>query len=150
MFPKMSVSRLKKTTDPICKVLRMSTGKSRSHRIIEWVGLERTLNIIQFQSQYCGQNCHPASQAAQAPIQPGLQGWSVHSLTGQPVSVPQHPMSKKIFPNTSPKFLLFWIKAVHPCPVVFSLCKMLVPLSLMSCLQVLEGCNELFLEPSPS
>jgi len=34
------------------------------------------------------QGRHPAAQAAQRPIQPGLeclQGWGIHSLLGQPV-----------------------------------------------------------------
>ena len=37
-----------------------------------------------------------AAQAAQSHIQPGLeclQGWGIHSLLGQPVPVPQHPLS---------------------------------------------------------
>ena len=41
-----------------------------------------------------GQGCHPAAQAAQGPIQPGLehlQGWGTHSFT---VLVPHHPLSK--------------------------------------------------------
>jgi len=40
-----------------------------------------------------GQGCQPPEQAAQSHIQPGLeclQGWGIHSLSGQPVSVCHH------------------------------------------------------------
>jgi len=43
------------------------------------------------------------NQAAQGPIQPGLenfQGWGIHSLSGQPVPVPHH-LSVKNFPLKS-------------------------------------------------
>jgi len=41
-------------------------------------------------------------QAAQAPIQLGLehlQGWGMHSLSGQPVPAPHHLLSKKLPPD---------------------------------------------------
>ena len=40
-----------------------------------------------------GQHCHTPHQAAQGPIQPvpeHLQGWGIHSFSGQP----HHPLSK--------------------------------------------------------
>jgi len=43
------------------------------------------------------QGCYPPAQAAQGPIQAGLdclQGCSIHSFSGQPVPVPHHPLSK--------------------------------------------------------
>ena len=48
----------------------------------------------------------PAAQAAQSHIQPGLgclQGWGIHSLLGQPVPVPHHPLDEKLPPNIQPK-----------------------------------------------
>jgi len=53
-------------------------AKEQNHRIIEWLGLEGTLNITQFRPLCHGQGCHPPAQAAQGPIQPGLEhlrGW---------------------------------------------------------------------------
>jgi len=41
------------------------------HRNTEWIRLEETLKIIEFQP-CCRQGCHPPDQAAQGPIQPGL------------------------------------------------------------------------------
>ena len=55
--------------------------------IIEWLGLERTSRIIKLQPSCCRQGHQPPhlipDQAAQGPIQPGLehlQGWGIHSL----------------------------------------------------------------------
>ena len=59
------------------------------HRIIEWPGLKRKMNI-EFQPPCYVQGCQPADQAAQSHIQPGpecLQGWGIHSFLGQPVPV---------------------------------------------------------------
>ena len=44
----------------------------------------------------------PPVQAAQGPIQPGLehlQGQSIHSFSGQPMPVPQCSLSKELHPN---------------------------------------------------
>ena len=52
-------------------------------KITEWLGLERISKPIQFT---CHGQCHPAAQAAQGPIQPGLeclQEWGIHSFSGQ-------------------------------------------------------------------
>ena len=38
------------------------------------------------------------AQAAQGPIQPGLehlQGWGIHNLSGQPVPAPHHSLGKE-------------------------------------------------------
>ena len=54
--------------------------------ITEWLRLERTLNITELQPQCRGQSCRPPDQAAQGPIQPGLeclQGWGILSSSGQ-------------------------------------------------------------------
>ena len=67
-----------------------------NHRIIERLGLEGTPRIIKLQS--------PApdlvlDQVAQGSIQPGLehlQGWSIHSLSGQPVPAPHHSLCKEL------------------------------------------------------
>ena len=44
-----------------------------------------------------GQGCYPPDQAAQGPIQPGLehvQRWDMPSFAGQPPPAPHHPLSK--------------------------------------------------------
>jgi len=44
----------------------------------------------------------PTDQAAQDPIQPGLehlQKWGTHILSGQPVPAPHCPLSKIFLPN---------------------------------------------------
>ena len=50
--------------------------------ITEWFGLEGTLKTIPF-NPLLWAGCHPPDQAAQNPIQPGLerlQGWSIHNF----------------------------------------------------------------------
>ena len=45
-----------------------------------------------------GQCCHPPAQAARGPIQPSLkhlQGWGIHSYSGQPVPAPHCPHSEE-------------------------------------------------------
>ena len=57
-------------------------------------------------------------QAAQGPIQPGLehlQGWGIHSLSGQPVPAPHHCLGKELPPERWQKVvgmhgkLFFWL-----------------------------------------
>ena len=59
-------------------------------RIIEWLGLGGTSRIMKLQSTHSRQGHQPPhlipDQAAQGPIPPGhehLQGWGIHSLSGQ-------------------------------------------------------------------
>ena len=66
------------------------------HRIIERLGLER---IINFQPPCFRQGCQPLDQAldqiAQGLVQPGLehlQGWGIHSPSGQPIPTSHHPL----------------------------------------------------------
>ena len=73
------------------------------HRIIEWLGLQGTSRIIELQPPCCRQGLQPPylilDQAAQGPIQPGLehlQGRSIHSLSGQPVPAPHHSLGKEL------------------------------------------------------
>ena len=51
----------------------------------------------------CNQQGHlPLAQFAHSPIQPdleGFQGGGIHSHSGQPVPVSQHPLSKEFLPN---------------------------------------------------
>ena len=66
------------------------------------------------------QGRQPADQAAQSHIQPGLeclQGWGIHSLLGQPVPVPHHPLGEKLPPNIQPKPPLSQFKTIPPCPI---------------------------------
>jgi len=62
--------------------------------------------IIKFQPPCYVQGRQPPDQAAQSHIQPGLeclQGWGIHSLLGQPVSVHHHPLNERLPPNIQPK-----------------------------------------------
>jgi len=98
--------------------LLFSTGEL--NRIIECFELEGTFKNTQFQSPCHWQVCHPSDQAAQGSIQPGLeclQGWSIHSLSGQPFPVSLHPLSKK-FSFSNLNLLSFSLK---PLPPVLSL-----------------------------
>jgi len=58
---------------------------SKNYRMV-WVGKDLKDDPIPWH----GKGCHPPAQAAQGSIQPGLeqlQGWDVHSFSGQPVPV---------------------------------------------------------------
>ena len=69
---------------------------------IEWPGLKSTITIIEFQPPCYVQGRQSLDQATQSHIQPGLeclQGWSLHNLFEQPVSVCHHPLCEKFHPN---------------------------------------------------
>ena len=60
-----------------------------------WVGEDLKDHLVP--TLCCGQSCQPFDQAAQGPIQTGLeclQRWVIHSFSGQPVSVPHHLLIK--------------------------------------------------------
>jgi len=70
--------------------MALTSRKELNHRILEWLGLEGTSRIIKLQTLCFMQGCQLShlilDQAAQGPIQPGrehLQGWGIHSLSGQ-------------------------------------------------------------------
>jgi len=95
----------------------------QSQRIIEWLGLEGTSRIIKLQPPCHRQGCQPPhlilDQAAQGSIQPGfehLQGWGIHSLSGQPVPAPHHSLCKKLPPDIQPKPSLPQLKTISSCP----------------------------------
>jgi len=70
-------------------------------------------------------------QAAQGPIQPGLehlQGWGIHSLSGQTVPAPHHSHSQEPPPDIQPKSSLLQIKTTSPCAVLISPFNELTPL----------------------
>jgi len=95
------------------------------HRIIDWLGLEGIPMIMKFQPP-CHRQGHQSphlilDQAAQGPIQPGLehlQGWSIHSLSGQ---LCQHftALSVKNFPLTCNLNILSL--SLKPFPLVLTL-----------------------------
>ena len=90
----------RKEVDSPC--LPVFKGHFDNHRIIEWPRLKRTIIIIYFQSPCCAQGVQTLDQVAQSHIQPGLeclQGWGIHNLLGQPVSVHHHPLCEKLPPN---------------------------------------------------
>ena len=77
-----------------------------THRIIESLRLEGTPRIIKFQTPCHRQGHQPPDplldQAVQGSIQPGLehlQGWSIHSLSGQPVPASHHSLCEEIRPD---------------------------------------------------
>ena len=93
------------------------------HRITEWPGLEGTSVIMKFQPPCHRQDHQPPhlilDQAAQGPIQSGLkhlQGWGIHSLSGQPVPAPHHSHNKEHPPDIQPKSSLLQLKTISPCP----------------------------------
>ena len=100
------------------------SGKLWNHRIIECLGLEGTPRIIKFQP-LCHRKCHQPpklvlDQVAQGPIQPGpehLQGWSIHSLSGQPVPAPHHSLCEALPPDIQSKTSLLELKTIPPCPI---------------------------------
>ena len=72
------------------------------------------------------------AQAAQGPIQPGLehlQGWTVHP---QPlwtaVPAPHHSHSKELPPDIQPKSSYLQLKTISPCPAIIYPFKELTPL----------------------
>jgi len=70
-------------------------------------------------------------QAAQGPIQPGLehlQGRGIHSLSGPPVPAPPHSLGKELPPDIQPKSSLPQLKTISPCPAIIYPCKELTPL----------------------
>ena len=107
-------------------------GNKTSYWITEWPGLEGTSRIMNLQlpARQGHQPPHLLDQAAQGPIQSGLehlQGWGIHNLSVQPVPAPHHLLVKN-FPLTSnlnlPSFKL------KPFPLVLllaTLAKSLLP-----------------------
>jgi len=69
----------------------------------------------------CSEQGHlQLDQAAQSPVQPGLecfQGWGLLYLSGQPVPVFHHPHGKKCLPYIQSKSTLSQFKAIAPCPI---------------------------------
>ena len=63
-------------------------------------------------------------------------------------SVRHHPLGEKLPPNIQPKSPLSQFKTIPPCPITIHSCKQPFPLLFIHSLQVLEGHNEVSLEPS--
>ena len=63
-------------------------------------------------------------------------------------SVRHHPLGEKLPPNTLPKPPLSQFKTIPPCPITIHPHKQPFPLLCIRSLQVLEGHNEVSLEPS--
>ena len=89
------------------------------------------------------------AQAAQGPIQPGLehlQGWTGHP---QPlwaaVPAPLHSLCKELPPDIQPPSSLCQLQTISPCPAVISPFQELIPLLFVGSLQVLKGCNPCYL-----
>ena len=91
--------------------------------ITEWPRLEGTSRIMNHQPPLHRQSHQPPhlilDQAAQGPIQPGLehlQGWGIHSLSGQPVPAPHYSHSKEPPPDIQPKSSLLQLRTISPPP----------------------------------
>jgi len=87
--------------------------------------------MIKFQLPSYRQGCklidELLEQAAQGPIQPGLehlQGQDNHRLSRQP------HQSVKNFPNIKSQSSLLYFKGILPCPITIYLCKKLISLCL--------------------
>ena len=103
-------------------------------------GLEGTSRIMNLQPLCHRQGHQPAylivDQAAQGPIQPGLehlQGWSTHSLSGQPVPAPYYSLTKNLPPDIQSKSPLLQFKIIPPCPItIYSFKKLILHLVISS------------------
>ena len=65
-----------------------------NHGLTEWFGLEGTFKDPPVQPPCQGQGHLPLDQVAQSPVQADLehlQGWGIHSFSGQPMPVPPSP-----------------------------------------------------------
>ena len=63
------------------------------------------------------------AHAAQGPIQPGLehlQGWGIHSLSGQPVSAPHYSLWEELAPDIQSKPSFLELKAIPSCPIIIT------------------------------
>jgi len=92
-----------------------------SHRITEWPRLEGTSRVIKLQQPHHRQSHQPPhlilDQAAQGPIQPGLehfQGWGIHNLSGQPVPAPHRSACKELKHESSVIIALSSINFISP------------------------------------
>jgi len=73
--------------------------QTNNHRV-GWIA--RDLKDHPIWTLYHGQGCSSPGQAAQGPIQPGLECFQEQSIyfSGQPVPAPHCPLSKEFLPNT--------------------------------------------------
>ena len=106
--------------------------------------------IFEFQPPCYVQSRQPPDQAAQSHIQSGLeclQGWGIHSLCGNLFQCVTNLYLKNFLLKSNLNLPCLNLK---PFPLVLSLstCKQPFLLLFMRSLQVLEGHNEVSLEPS--
>ena len=104
LFNDFNVSNVLPSRGGEHKNLNLAKMSLAFHKITEWLGLEGTSRIMKLQPPCCMQGHQPPylilDQAAQGPIQPGLehlQGWTGHP---QPlwaaVPAPHHSHSKEL------------------------------------------------------
>ena len=67
---------------------------------------------------------------------------------GQPVPLCHHSLCEKLPPNIKSKPSLSQFKTIPPCPITIHPCKQPLPFLFIRSLQVLEGHDEVSLEPS--
>ena len=124
-------------------------SKGQMIRIIEWPGLKRTIMITEFQTPCNVQGCQPLDQAAQSHIQPGLECLQAFTTSLGNLFLCVTTLCVKNF------FLISNLNLpcpiLKPFPVVLSLSTLInshSPFLFIHPLQVLEGHNEVSLDPS--
>jgi len=107
------------TWSPSASISSSCSAKPLS-RTIEWFGLEGTFRGRAAQSYRNKQGHLPLDQVAQSRIQLVLgcfQGRCIYHLSGQPIPVFHHPHCKKFLPYNQSKSIVFYFKAITPCPI---------------------------------
>ncbi|KAK4808149.1 hypothetical protein QYF61_000129 [Mycteria americana] len=114
-----------------------------------WVG--RDLKDHRVPPPCHGQGCLPLEQAAQSPIQPGLehfQGWGIHNFSGNLFQCLTALIVKNFFLISNLNLTFFQFKAITPCPITTCPCQKSLSSFPVGPLQVLEGCYKVSPEPS--
>jgi len=82
------------------RVLKPLLGKTCSHRITEWFGLERIFESLPVQPRCQGRGQLSLGHADQSPVQSDLERfhwWGIYNFSGQPIPVSYHPHNKNFF-----------------------------------------------------
>jgi len=90
-----------------------------------WIGRDLKDHEAPTPPACCRQGHQPShlilDQAAQGPLQPGLerlQGWGMHNLSEQTIPAPHHPLCEELPPDIQLKSSLLQLKTISLCPAV--------------------------------